>query len=248
MNHPSREEWMEFLYEETPRPQRARLKKHLAECAECQARVNDWRACQTKLSLWETTVRKIEAQPSFVQPVFRWALAAILMVGLGWLIGRFTAPAPDVNALRADIENALRASLLDELQTRVQQQLAADWKAALSLQPGAVSTSFQQDLRQGLERWSGQTLTLASASNQQLMRDFTQTYRQDREQQQQALLGLLQRAEQKNQAEHVALRRAVETVAVVAAERFQDTETQLGNLASYTQARFSLGDPEAPQN
>jgi hypothetical protein len=49
---------------------------------------------------------------------------------------------------------------------------------------------------------------------------------------------VFERTEKQNKAEHLSLRRAVETVAVVADDKFQETDSRLGRLASYTEAQL----------
>ena len=53
MNHPTREEWMSYLYDELNASERANLKTHLRGCAECAAKVSDWQAARTNLDAWQ---------------------------------------------------------------------------------------------------------------------------------------------------------------------------------------------------
>jgi hypothetical protein len=116
MNHPTKEEWMSFLYDELPDEKRIELRAHLKTCASCESQVARWQKMKLELGAWKlaATARK----PQVVAPnAVKWAAAAVLMLGLGFGFGRFSAPPPDLQKLQASVESQLRQRLQQELAT-----------------------------------------------------------------------------------------------------------------------------------
>ncbi len=52
MKHPTREEWMAYLYGELDGAKRAAVRRHLAECAECRGEVAVWRGAIEEMDKW----------------------------------------------------------------------------------------------------------------------------------------------------------------------------------------------------
>ncbi|MEQ2005591.1 MAG: zf-HC2 domain-containing protein [Limisphaerales bacterium] len=132
MNHPTREDLVAHLYSELPPERQAELDAHLGQCAGCQKLATEWRGTMTELDAWQLPAP--EPQPEFErEPVefaqlFKWALAACLVVGLGFLGGRLTAPAPDAAALRAAL-----APELQKLAAAMDTKLAEDRRAVTEI-------------------------------------------------------------------------------------------------------------------
>ena len=135
MNHPTREEWMSFLYDETSGDQHAALSAHLAACPECTSRVGSWREVAADLDAW-----KLCSRPNRrfrIPTVARWAAAAAIVLSFGFAFGRASAPtAVSVEQLRAAIEPSLRQQLQQEFAQRLQAELAKSTyeKAVANLQ------------------------------------------------------------------------------------------------------------------
>jgi hypothetical protein len=116
------------------------------------------------------------------------------------------------------------------------------------LAPLPISASAKTALVADLRR---QVQDEVKADQQRWLADFIENYETQRQQDLQRVSTLFNRADEKRQIENLRLRRAIETVAVVAADKFQRTETELGHLASYAQAEFTtddLDEPLTPQN
>ena len=161
MKHPAQEEWMDFLYGELPKAQRADLAAHLKSCPSCAAQVARWGAVQEQLDDWQLP----ETRRSWRIPApVRWAMAAAFLIaalGIGFGAGR----ASSTKALRQEMQVALRQAQHDNLQ----------------------------------------------------------------------LLAAMQRLDVARQAEILALRKDLETVAINADNSFKETEQQLIQLAAYSQ-------------
>ena len=109
------------------------------------------------------------APPSFPSLV-KLAAAAVLMIGLGYLGGRLSAPAP-VNAeqLRADIESSLRASLEPAIRQDLLKEMDTRWESAFATRSVELKDEFQQQVRRDLMEFAAQTLTYANnQTNQRL--------------------------------------------------------------------------------
>lgn len=120
MNHPSHEEWMAYLYDEAPGPDR--LAAHLAVCPDCKQQVADWRAARTGLDAWSLNPVRRRLAPA--RPWIRWAAAAALLLGIGLGIGRLSSAPLSAERLRADLEPRLRR----ELRVELERALRDEWE------------------------------------------------------------------------------------------------------------------------
>lgn len=123
--HPTAEDWAGYLYEELPPARLVECRQHLETCAECRQAVNGWRTSMKRLDTWQVSGRRSTSRWS-AMPRLKWAAAAAVLLGGGLLAGRLSAPAPDVEQLRAALAPALR----DELRREFQSTLAATLASA----------------------------------------------------------------------------------------------------------------------
>jgi hypothetical protein len=252
MMHPSPEKWMSYLYGELPAASKAELKEHLLACAQCREQVASWESTMAGLNDWQLTPAAATPTPmrrSVKTPVLKWALAALVVLGLGFGIGRGSAPAPDLEAIRAAIEPGLRTAVASNLKQQVLDEVVADWRAALSGSPADLRSESRRQLRLAANQWTARAVEQATAENQRLLLDLAEDIQSSRRDEQQTLLTMFERAERQRQLDYVNLRRALETVAVVADDKFNRTESQLGEFVSYVQNRSlwdSSGEPASP--
>ncbi len=164
-NHPTPESWADYLYGELPPDTRAEVDGHLRTCPECQHRLDAWRKTQGALDVWKlaTPSRHTNTLPR----VARWAAAAAVVLGIGWLGGRLSAPPPpDLGQIRAALVPTLKAELRQEFQTDLATaikasdqrtrdklvDLAQAWTAARAEDQQAVRAAFQRsDLQRGTD-------------------------------------------------------------------------------------------------
>ncbi len=167
LSHPAPEQWAEYLYDETTPETRARLEAHLRDCPDCRQRLVHWRATQTALDAWKAPAR-VRPHARMGESV-RWAVAALLLLGLGWLGGRLAAPAdPDLDQLRAAVVSEIRPELERAFQSRLEaalqdaeqrqaerlQALAAAWAAARAEDQQTTLTLYQRAERQRLSDYA----------------------------------------------------------------------------------------------
>ena len=102
LSHPTAAEWMAFLYGESAAPRRREMGAHLADCPACSAHAKAWRASLHDLDEWILPASR--PAPRAWLPVLRWAAAAIVVLGVGMVLGRLMSPsAGDVAALKASV-------------------------------------------------------------------------------------------------------------------------------------------------
>jgi hypothetical protein len=240
VKHPSAEQWMGYLYGEGSRSEKAALAAHLEACSACDQTVARWRTAMADLSAWPL-VRMDGARSSpAAYAAFKWALAALFVLGLGYGIGRFSPPATPSHGTPPSTgwTPSEKAALIAEVKQQVRAEFLADWRSAIDAEPAGLTSNLQRQLRQGMDQWAAKAVAHSTAENQRLLLEFSDRYRAERQRDQRALLTLFEQTEQKRDAECLSLRRAVETVALVADDKFQRTDTELGHLASYTQAKY----------
>jgi anti-sigma factor RsiW len=239
MNHPSHEEWVAYLYDELPRPARRQLAGHLDQCPECLRLVAGWQQAAASLETWALPARGRAV--GLWQPAVKWGLAAILLVGLGLGAGRLTAPRADLNQLRAELLPALRQQLGRELKAELQPSYA-------TAQAG-LAKELRAQLAGDLEAFAGRSLAASRVDTQRLLDGLAQTWASAREEDRRFSLALFDQAERQRKADLAWLRRDLETVAVFADARLEDTQRELGQLASYPQAApGQLYDRTVPVN
>jgi hypothetical protein len=120
MKHPHPQEWIAYLYREVDSPTRSRLKNHLAHCEPCRTQLEQWRRTQQHLDSWQLPQRAVKPPALWPYPVLaRWAAAAILILALGFALGRSSGGvSPETVAalhddLRGELEELLKAQVAE---------------------------------------------------------------------------------------------------------------------------------------
>src|SRR6266542_1159548 len=168
MNHPTREEWMSYLYDELTAEEHSSLAAHLAVCPDCKTRVGDWRAARKSLDAWQLPAQPVPVR--LQRPLLRWAAAAALMIGIGFGVGRFATPATaNAGRIRAVIEPEIRQQLRQE---------------------------FIQLLREELDKTSSATLAASSEQTKHWMEDYAQALEAKRTEERRAIYAALNKLEE----------------------------------------------------
>ncbi len=167
--HPAPEHWAEYLYDEAAPARRARLEAHLRDCPDCQRQLAQWQDTRAALDAWQLPAARSPRPRATASEAARWAVAALLVLGLGWWGGRLAAPpAPDLGALRTAVAEELRPALEREFQTRLDatlqaaeqrhaervQALATAWAAARAEDQQATLSLYQRAERQRLSDYA----------------------------------------------------------------------------------------------
>jgi hypothetical protein len=143
MNHPKQEEWLPYLDGEAAPETARRLAEHLKHCPECAAEIAGWQRSIQKLQQldWPHPLR---TGASWIWPTLKWGIAAAIVVGVGFTLGR--ASAPDAGKIKAETIAQVRAELRQEMQS--------DLLAALAADPQSAKDSFQRQLAQQMQHVS----------------------------------------------------------------------------------------------
>jgi hypothetical protein len=154
MNHPTREQWMSFLYEDIDATEKNKLTEHLDSCDACRRQIAGWRGTMSTLNQWNLAA---PAPRRAAQPWLRWAAAAALLLTLGISIGAATragAPGSDraeIQKLRQEIQSIAAAAQSQretlELLTRTIAENRAQDQQAVLVTLREMETRRQSDLR-----------------------------------------------------------------------------------------------------
>jgi hypothetical protein len=227
MTHPTREEWITYLYDEFDHETRANLNAHLHVCPDCKTSLSKWRGTMTELNEWKIPAPGKLIATETAWPLLRWAAAALIVLGFGFGFGRLSSTS-SANVAK------LQATLLPALRQELQREFKADFEAALNTERSTLATDFQRQLRTGLEAWAANAAAASNLENRRVLAEFVQSYKPARADDLRAMLTLMQRLDKQNRGEYARLRKDLETVAVVTDNRFSLTQNQIGQLASYT--------------
>ena len=216
MNHPTREEWMSYLYDELTAEEHSCLAAHLAVCPDCKTRVSDWRSARKNLDAWQLPARP--ARVPLQRPLVRWAAAAALMVGIGFGVGRFVTPATaNAGKIRAAIEPEIRQQLRQE---------------------------FTQLLRDELDKAASATLAASGEQTKHWVEDYAQALEAKRTEDGQAINAALNKLESQLLADVFSLKKDVDTVAWWTDAGLRRARQELVQLADYTQPANSSNSPQ----
>jgi len=216
MNHPTREEWMSYLYDELTAEEHSSLAAHLAVCSDCKTRVSDWRAARKNLDAWQLPARP--GRLPLQRPLVRWAAAAALMIGIGFGVGRFATPATaNAGKIRAAIEPEIRQQLRQE---------------------------FTQLLRDELDKAASATLAASGEQTKHWVEDYAQALETKRTEDNQAIYAALNKLESQRLADFVSLKKDVDTVAWWTDAGLRRARQELVQLADFTQPANSSNSPQ----
>jgi hypothetical protein len=104
---------------------------------------------QESKSLWQFPKRAIA----------KLAAAAVLLIAVGYVVGRLTTPQPDMEQLQSALETSLRASLIEEMNKR--------WQTTFKANCVQLKDEFQQQVRRDLTEFAVQTLAASNTLTEQ---------------------------------------------------------------------------------
>jgi len=209
MNHPTNEEWMSYLYDEADGAEHARLAGHLRGCQECQAKLHQWQTARRHLDGWEIAARAAGMRRgALMRPLLKWAAAVVLFAGIGFAVGRISAPvSASPEQLRAAIEPKMRQELRQE---------------------------FAQMLRQELDKSASATLAASRLQSRQMLTEYAGKIESARAEDNSILSAALDRLDSQQAEDYVSLKKQLDTVAVLTDAGLRRTENQMVELAGMT--------------
>jgi hypothetical protein len=111
--------------------------------------MSDKEKTRENTSLWQFPKR----------PIAKFAAAAVLLIAVGFAVGRLTTPAPDMEQLQSALENSLRASLTKDMDQR--------WQRAFKANCLKFKDQLQQQVRLDLTEFAAQTLAASNTRTEQ---------------------------------------------------------------------------------
>ena len=124
--------------------------------------------------------------------IMKFATAAVLLIGLGYLAGQLSAPEPiDVEQLQANLEASLKASLEPAIKRELLEQIDRRWESVFASSCVQLKEELHQQVRHDLTEFAGQTLaasrTLTDRRLVELIQLIEDARRQDRRRVEEAL-------------------------------------------------------------
>ncbi len=222
MNHPEPNEWLAYLDGESSPDIARQLAQHLKECTICAAELAAWRRSAHRLQTWKWPTLRASHR-AMVPLALKWGLAALLVLGLGFSLGRFAAPS----------ERELRTSLAGQLRTELRQELQADLMAVLADANQPAATEFQQQLREDFKVALARVTSTDAGQERQTAQDMLETVQRYRQEDRRDVVALFDQLQQLAGGS-LALRKDLENLATTADARLQQTRWQLNQLAADT--------------
>ena len=93
------------------------------------------------------------------RPIAKLAAAAVLLIAVGYAVGRLTTPQLDMEQLQSALETSLRASLIEEMNRR--------WQPVFATSCVQLKDELQQQVRRDLTEFAAQTLTVSNTLTEQ---------------------------------------------------------------------------------
>ncbi len=225
MNHPNYEEWAPYIFGEARPTARRRLGAHLRDCAECRSEIEAWRRSLGRLNAWK--LPKTHRYTEAIQPVLKWAIAAALVLGVGFGVGRLMSPGiSPVGDRPSQIEAEVKAALMTELRHELRQQLAADFQN--------VFERAQSQSSNALAALEARLTEASEVQTRQLVQVLTTVLDRAREEDRRAVLALFRDVEKQNVAAFVAVRKDLEGLASLTDDEIRRTRLGLVHLAEQT--------------
>lgn len=125
--------------------------------------------------------------PVMKRPIAKLAAAAVLLIAVGYAVGRLTTPQPDMEQLQSALENSLRASLIDEMNNR--------WQTTFTANCIQLKDELQQQVRRDLTEFAAQTLAASNTLTEQRLMKLVELIETARARDRQQIAAALEKIE-----------------------------------------------------
>ncbi len=107
--------------------------------------------------------------------VTKFAAAAVLMIGAGYIAGRLSAPKPvNVQELQAALESSLKSSLVPAIRQELLSQMDDRWQSTLTASNAKVKDELARQVRRDLSEFAAQTLAASGTRTDQRLNELIQ--------------------------------------------------------------------------
>ena len=242
-NHPTQEQWMDYLYGEMKTPEKKALEAHVKSCVPCLEKKQEFGGTMDRLDAWRVVLPEkvsLKAGMNRFQPVVKWAAAAALLVTTGFAAARFSQPQVDVAAITAQVSERVVTQVQAPLEVKMKEasEVAAEMAIANAREPlDMVVASRIQEI--ALRAQSEAMLAMREEMDE-LSMHLASLREEDRKRMTQALKTF----ETQWLAEYRKMREDLERVALFSDESFRKAQQQLVQLASYSEPLDNLEGTE----
>jgi hypothetical protein len=123
----------------------------------------------------------------FKSNLIKLAAAAVLLIAVGFSVGRLTTPQPDMEQLQSALENSLRASLTKEMNRR--------WQTAFTANCVKFKDELQLQVRRDLAEFAAQTLAASNTLTEQRLMKLVELIETARARDRQQIAAALEKIE-----------------------------------------------------
>jgi hypothetical protein len=164
------------------------------------------------------------------------AAAAVLLIGLGYAIGRVSAPRPpDTEELLTSLKASLAASLEPAIRQKLLEEMNQRWQIALASSYLQLKDDLSQQYRRDLSHFAIQTLAASNTITNQRLEELIAAINAAQTQDRQWFATALSQIERNRRQDKNQLAAGLETLAVQTENQLQKTRQDMAQLLSYTQ-------------
>ncbi len=233
MDHPSQEQWMEYLYEELPQQQHESLESHLRECSQCRHAVAGWRAVMAGLDAWQLPRQRRPLAPVLLRAASRLA-AAVALVVAGFVIARAMATTADLGTLRAELEASLTQSL--------------EWAVQRAAEDARLTQAPYEELRDDLEALAVGAADRYAGETQLLLSRLVHALDAAREEDRRTLAAALRRIESNRLTDDARIRGDLAFLAAATHDELYRTRWDMASLVSRAPVPSPVSDTPTNPN
>lgn len=155
--------------------------------------------------------------------IFKYAAAAVLLLGVGYLVGSLRAPKPpDAQQLYAALKPAIQQDLLEPM--------SRYWLLTLASSNAELKDQLHSEFRQDLNRFAIQTLAASGAATNELLREFVDSVTTTQAQDRRSVAAALRQIEMDRLRDQAQLTNSLETFAVLYDDELQRTKQDIVQL------------------
>lgn len=107
--------------------------------------------------------------------VLKFAAAAVLLIGVGFIAGRLLVPAqPDMQELQAALEISLKSSLEPAIRQDLLEQINRQWQQEYAINYAQIKNELQQQISRELTEFAEQTIAASGRITDQRLKELIQ--------------------------------------------------------------------------
>jgi hypothetical protein len=179
-------------------------------------------------------IGRIADTRNFISLAAKVAAVAAVLVLTGYAIGRLTAPnTPDVKQLRTAIEHSLTASLEPAIRQTLLEETDRRLQLALAQASSQIVADLTQQYRSDLNQFAVQTLTASNVVTNHLLAQLIDSIETAQTQDRRSVAAALYQIERNRLRDNTELATGLETLAYHTEDQLQQTKQDMVQLLSY---------------